>query len=81
MLRTLYSVIQGGGNTPLSIALIVLSYAALIFLMLPVHEFAHAFVATKLGDNTAKYNGRLTLNPLRHLDIFEIGRASCRERV
>lgn len=35
---------------------------------LPVHEFAHAFVAYKLGDNTAKYQGRLTLNPLSHLD-------------
>ncbi len=37
---------------------------------LPFHEFAHAYVATKLGDNTAKYNGRLTLNPLAHLDPF-----------
>ncbi len=35
---------------------------------LPVHEFAHAFVAYKLGDNTAKYQGRLNLNPLSHLD-------------
>ncbi len=35
---------------------------------LPVHEFAHAFVAYKLGDNTAKYQGRLNLNPLVHLD-------------
>lgn len=33
------------------------------------HEFAHAFVSTKLGDPTPKYEGRLTLNPLAHLDI------------
>lgn len=33
-----------------------------------VHEFAHAFVAYKFGDETAKRQGRLTLNPLRHLD-------------
>jgi Zn-dependent protease len=34
------------------------------------HEFAHAFVAYKFGDMTAKNQGRLTLNPLRHLDPF-----------
>lgn len=32
------------------------------------HEAAHAFVADRLGDSTAKMNGRLTLNPLAHLD-------------
>ena len=37
---------------------------------LPVHEFAHAWVAHKMGDDTAKYQGRLTLNPLAHLDII-----------
>ena len=35
---------------------------------LSFHEFAHAYVAYKLGDNTAAYQGRLTLNPLAHLD-------------
>ncbi|MEI8085231.1 MAG: site-2 protease family protein [Paludibacter sp.] len=35
---------------------------------LTVHEFAHAFTAYKLGDNTAKNEGRLTLNPLKHID-------------
>lgn len=33
-----------------------------------VHEFAHAYVAYKFGDETAKNQGRLTLNPLQHLD-------------
>ncbi len=33
-----------------------------------VHEFAHAWVATELGDSTSKRQGRLTLNPLSHLD-------------
>nr|WP_027417254.1 site-2 protease family protein [Aneurinibacillus terranovensis] len=33
-----------------------------------IHEWAHAFVAYKLGDNTAKNQGRLTLNPLSHLE-------------
>jgi Zn-dependent protease len=46
-----------------------------LFLLVPVllfalcfHEFAHAWVAYKLGDTTAKHAGRLTLNPLAHLD-------------
>jgi Zn-dependent protease len=36
----------------------------------PVHECAHAFAAHKLGDNTAADLGRLTLNPIKHLDLF-----------
>ena len=35
---------------------------------LTVHEYAHTFVAFKLGDDTARQAGRLTLNPLRHID-------------
>lgn len=35
-----------------------------------VHEFMHAFSANYLGDPTAKYQGRLSLNPLKHLDIW-----------
>ena len=34
------------------------------------HEFAHAWVAYRLGDPTAKDLGRLTLNPLKHIDVF-----------
>lgn len=51
---------------------IIVSYifAALItiFLSMPVHECAHGFIAYKLGDNTAKNMGRLSLNPFRHID-------------
>ena len=35
-----------------------------------LHELSHGFVAYKLGDNTAKNMGRLTLNPIKHIDIF-----------
>ena len=35
-----------------------------------LHELSHGFVAYKLGDNTAKSMGRLTLNPIKHIDIF-----------
>ncbi len=42
----------------------------LMVIALPVHELAHGYVAYKLGDPTAKDAGRLTLNPLKHLDPF-----------
>ncbi|MCD8322267.1 MAG: site-2 protease family protein [Oscillospiraceae bacterium] len=35
-----------------------------------LHELSHGFVAYKLGDNTAKNAGRLTLNPIRHIDVW-----------
>lgn len=39
-----------------------------LVIAITVHEFSHALIATKLGDMTAKLSGRLTLNPLSHLD-------------
>jgi Zn-dependent protease len=41
-----------------------------MILSLSVHEWAHAFSAFKLGDDTAEREGRLTLNPLSHIDPF-----------
>ena len=40
----------------------------IIFMILPLHECAHAWSAKKLGDHTAEYQGRLTLNPIAHMD-------------
>ncbi|WP_291575156.1 site-2 protease family protein [Clostridium sp. UBA4548] len=40
-----------------------------ILLAFTFHEYAHAIVAVKLGDDTPKYQGRLTLNPFAHVDI------------
>lgn len=48
---------------------------ALLIALVPaftVHEFAHAWTAYRLGDSTAKDMGRLTLNPMKHLDVFGI---------
>ena len=42
--------------------------AVAVLIALTVHEFAHAYVSTKQGDPTAAYLGRLTLNPMRHID-------------
>ena len=39
-----------------------------LVIAISIHEFSHALIATKLGDMTAKLSGRLTLNPLSHLD-------------
>lgn len=47
----------------------IFSIIILIFSVV-VHEVSHGFTAYKLGDNTAKYQGRLTLNPLKHLEWF-----------
>lgn len=46
----------------------LLLIAPAILVALTVHEFAHAYVANRYGDDTAKRSGRLSLNPLRHLD-------------
>jgi len=40
----------------------------LLMIAMTVHEFSHGWMAYKLGDSTAKYSGRLTLNPLAHID-------------
>ena len=48
--------------------LLFLLVVAALILSLSVHEFAHAYTADRLGDSTARYLGRLTLNPLAHLD-------------
>jgi Zn-dependent protease len=41
-----------------------------ILIAIDIHEFSHAFVATWLGDDLPRYQGRLTLNPMAHLDPF-----------
>ena len=53
----------------LSPALLISRIVTLI-IALTVHEFSHAFVADRLGDDTARNAGRLTLNPLKHLDFI-----------
>lgn len=49
---------------PLSFVFLLLA----ILIALVIHEFAHAFAADKLGDPNPRLNGRVTLNPLKHLD-------------
>lgn len=46
----------------------IVSIAVILFFAVVVHEYAHGWVAYKLGDPTAKLAGRLTLNPIMHVD-------------
>ena len=47
-----------------------LSLCAVLVISFTLHEFAHALVAYKCGDYTAKAHGRLTINPLAHIDVM-----------
>lgn len=42
--------------------------AFVVFCIIPLHEYAHAFIAYKLGDDTARLKGRLTINPMAHIN-------------
>ncbi len=48
----------------------VIAFLIAVAISISVHEFAHAYIAHKNGDDTAKLLGRYTLNPLAHLDVF-----------
>ena len=47
-----------------------LTFLPMFILSITFHEFAHAFVAYKYGDSTAKNQGRLTFNPVKHADLI-----------
>ena len=64
----IFDLMRNGLSIELLINLCVRVF--IIFCVLPIHEFAHGFVAYKLGDDTARLKGRLTLNPLAHVDPF-----------
>jgi len=51
---------------------LILLQIPIVLLCITVHEFSHAYCAFLLGDDTAKRCGRLTLNPLKHLDFLGI---------
>ncbi len=65
----LFEILSGNTNI-VNVLVYIVSSLVVIFLTLPIHEFAHGFVATKLGDPTPRYQGRLTLNPLAHIDYL-----------
>lgn len=50
--------------------ILFLMFIPLFLISITIHEFAHAYCAFKLGDDTAKRVGRLTLNPFKHIDLI-----------
>lgn len=61
-----------GQYTGIDFIIFTLAYVLVIVLSLSLHEFAHAFVAYKSGDSTPKMQGRVTLNPFKHIDPIGI---------
>lgn len=79
---SIISMIANGNYLEAIVA--VLARCFVVFCCLPIHEFAHGWVAYKLGDTTAKNQGRLSINPFTHLNplgtimifLFGIGYAN-----
>ena len=63
---TLVSPVQRAADDPIGFIAFIIA----ILLGITVHEFMHAYAATRLGDDTARLMGRLSLNPMAHLDPF-----------
>lgn len=65
----LLSLLRSGGHFDIFQVIVQISACAfVVFCTAPIHEFAHAFVAYKMGDKTAKLKGRLTINPFAHIN-------------
>lgn len=64
----LYYILFSGNLTFAEMCLMFLISILVFFVSLSAHEFAHGLMALQMGDKTAKLAGRLTMNPLKHLD-------------
>jgi len=60
--------ILGGNWTPTQTLMLIVAFGLAILIALVIHEYAHAWAALKQGDHTAKFAGRLTLNPAKHIE-------------
>ncbi len=67
MLRYLSDILSGDFDI-IDLIIYVSSIAFVVFCATPLHEFAHALIAVKLGDDTPRLRGRLTINPMAHID-------------
>lgn len=61
------SALQGGPNELLPA---IIAFCIIVLVCFPIHEFGHAWVATRLGDYVAEREGRVTLNPAAHIDPY-----------
>ena len=57
-----------GAFKGLQFVIICLAFILVVVISFTLHEFAHAYAAYKCGDNTPKAMGRLTINPIKHID-------------
>ena len=64
----LLSALRTGDVTQIMVAIFASLF--LVFCVIPLHEFAHALIADKLGDDTPRLSGGLTLDPLAHIDVL-----------
>lgn len=67
MIRYLGDILSGDFDI-IDLIIYVSSIAFVVFCATPLHEFAHALIAVKLGDDTPRLRGRLTINPMAHID-------------
>lgn len=65
----LFDLFRGDADV-LELMIGLFSRLFVVFCTMPIHEYAHALIATKLGDQTPRLSGRLTLNPLAHIDFL-----------
>lgn len=68
MLRYLGDILSGNFDV-IDLIIYVSSIAFVVFCAAPLHEFAHALIAEKLGDDTPRLRGRVTINPMAHIDM------------
>lgn len=65
----IYSILFDSSLSPQEAVLMLIISLLVFFISLSVHEFAHALAAYKMGDPTPKLMGRLSLNPMKHIDM------------
>lgn len=68
MLFDIWEYIQSGNYGLIFVQLATMLFV--VFCTMPVHEYAHAWMAVKLGDDTPRLAGRLTLRPMAHIDLI-----------
>ena len=68
LFQVINSMSRGETVSVWQIVMQILAVLFIIFCVLPLHECAHGWMAHKLGDDTAKFSGRLTMNPLVSID-------------
>lgn len=70
IIMAVMALLNGRFSNPIDWLMSILLSLPAIVIGLSFHEFGHAIAAYKLGDNTPKFQGRVTLNPMSHIDPF-----------